>query len=39
MEKTVFNLGAGIQSTAIALMIIRGMIPKPDHIIFADTGW
>ena len=35
------NLGAGVQSTALALMAERGEygLPKPDVAIFADTGW
>ena len=35
----VLNLGAGIQSTAIALMIHKGEIDPIDAAIFADTGW
>jgi len=33
------STGAGVQSTAIALLIRDGMLPKPDVAIFADTGW
>ncbi len=34
------SLGAGVQSTAMALMAARGKIgPMPDCAIFADTGW
>ena len=35
------NLGAGVQSTALALMAERGEygLSKPDVAIFADTGW
>ena len=35
------NLGAGVQSTALALMAERGEygLAKPDVAIFADTGW
>lgn len=34
---TVLNLGAGVQSTTMALMAAEGLIkPMPD---FADTGW
>jgi hypothetical protein len=36
---TALSLGAGVQSTTIALLAINGVIPKPDHAIFADTGW
>lgn len=35
----VLSLGAGVQSTALLLMMIHGEIPKADHVIFADTGW
>lgn len=33
------STGAGVQSTAIALLIRDGALPKPDVAIFADTGW
>ena len=33
------STGAGVQSTAIALLIAEGRLPKPDVAIFADTGW
>jgi hypothetical protein len=35
----VLSLGAGVQSTTLALMAARGDIPPPDYAIFADTGW
>ncbi len=35
----VLSLGAGVQSTAVLLMMIHGEIPKADAVIFADTGW
>jgi hypothetical protein len=35
----VISLGAGVQSTTLALMASRGDIPQPDCAIFADTGW
>ncbi|BAS31185.1 hypothetical protein [Dehalococcoides mccartyi] len=35
---TVLSLGAGVQSTTILLMSIKGQLPKPDIAIFADTG-
>ena len=43
-KKKVFrslSLGAGVQSTVLALMAERGEhgLPKPDVAIFADTGW
>lgn len=34
----VLSLGAGVQSTTMALMAARGEIPAPDCAIFADTG-
>ncbi len=38
---SVLSLGAGVQSTVMALMANEGYdgIPKPDFAIFADTGW
>ena len=39
----VLSLGAGVQSTALALLATRGAFDStggpPDHAIFADTGW
>lgn len=35
----VLSLGAGVQSTTIALMACDGTLPRPDGAIFADTGW
>jgi len=36
----VISLGAGVQSTTMALMAAQGEIgPMPDCAIFADTGW
>lgn len=36
---TILSLGAGVQSTAMALMAARGEItPMPDYAIFADTA-
>tara|TARA_R100000808_G_scaffold5976_4_gene17963 strand:- start:528 stop:1385 length:858 start_codon:yes stop_codon:yes gene_type:complete len=35
----ILSLGAGIQSSTILLMSLRGELPKLDHAIFADTGW
>lgn len=35
----VLNLGAGVQSSTLLLMMLRGDLPRPDHIIFADTQW
>ena len=35
------SLGAGVQSTVLALMANKGLhgLPKPDVAVFADTGW
>ena len=37
----VLSLGAGVQSSCLALMAERGVygLTKPDLAIFADTGW
>ena len=35
----VLSLGAGVQSTTLALMAKHGEAPMPDFAIFADTGW
>lgn len=36
----IISLGAGVQSTTMALMAAAGEIgPMPDCAIFADTGW
>lgn len=35
----VLSLGAGVQSSTLALMIARGDLPMVDCAIFADTGW
>jgi len=34
----VLSLGAGVQSSTLALMIEKGLIPKVSCGIFADTG-
>jgi 3'-phosphoadenosine 5'-phosphosulfate sulfotransferase (PAPS reductase)/FAD synthetase len=36
---TVLSLGAGVQSTTMALMVKHGDLPPVDCAIFADTGW
>lgn len=36
---TVLSLGAGVQSTTLALMAAHGEIELPKLAIFADTGW
>ena len=35
----VLSLGAGVQSTTVALMAACGSLPQLDACIFADTGW
>jgi len=35
----ILSLGAGVQSSTILLMSIRGELPRIDHCIFADVGW
>lgn len=35
----IISLGAGVQSTTMAIMSSRGDLPKADYAIFADTGW
>ena len=37
--KQVLSFGAGIQSTCLFLMSCRGLLPKLDAAVFADTGW
>ncbi len=34
----VWSYGGGTQSIAIALLVASGRLPKPDIIVFADTG-
>ena len=34
---TILSLGAGVQSSTLALMAAVGDIPKPDYAVFADT--
>lgn len=35
----VLSLGAGVQSTTLALLAVEGEVPRPDAAIFADTGY
>ena len=35
----VLSLGAGVQSSALLLMSCKGILPKLDYAIFADTQW
>jgi len=39
MERTdVWSFGGGTQSIAIAVLVAQKRLPKPKHVIFADTG-
>lgn len=38
-EHIVWSSGGGIQSTAIAALIYKGILPKPDFSIMVDTGY
>lgn len=39
MERTdIWSYGGGTQSIAIAVLIAQGRLPKPKHVIFADTS-
>lgn len=38
IEVTALSLGAGLQSSTIAEMIVEGELPRIDAAIFADTG-
>lgn len=35
----VLNFGAGVQSTALLLLILDGDLPPVDAVVMADTGW
>lgn len=35
----VLSLGAGVQSTTLLLMSLRGELPRLDAAVFADTQW
>lgn len=35
----ILSLGAGVQSSTVALMSARGDLPRLDFAVFADTGW
>lgn len=39
MTRRILSLGAGVQSTTMALMAERGEIDPPDAAIFCDTKW
>ena len=33
------SLGGGVQSSVMLMMAIHGELERPDHVLFADTGW
>lgn len=33
------SFGAGVQSSVMLMMAIKGEIERPDHVLFADAGW
>ncbi len=35
----IMSFGAGLQTVCLASMCLNGDYPKPDHIVFSDTGW
>jgi len=35
----VLSLGAGVQSSTLLLMALKGELERPDCAVFADTGW
>ena len=38
-EFNILGLGAGVQSTTLFLLSCRGLLPKYDVCVFADTKW
>lgn len=34
----IVSFGAGVQSTALLHLVLRGKLPRPNYFIFADTG-
>lgn len=38
-DLVIQSCGAGVQSTALAHLVVDGVLPRPDAAIFADTGW
>jgi hypothetical protein len=37
-ESTIFSYGAGVQSTALMVLMAKGDVPKPDAFVFANVG-
>ena len=35
---TIWSSGGGVQSSAIAVLILKGLLPRPDRAVIADTG-
>jgi hypothetical protein len=33
------SLGGGVQSSVMLMMAFHGELERPDHVLFADTGW
>lgn len=38
MKLKILSLGAGVQSSTLALMMEKGLVEKPDYAVFSDTG-
>lgn len=38
MRQDVWSFGGGVQSTAMAVMVVKGVLPRPDLVVMADTG-
>jgi hypothetical protein len=34
----VWSFGGGVQSAALAVLVVRGLVPRPDLVVIADTG-
>lgn len=34
----ILSMGGGVQSSAMLLMIEEGTLPRPDYVVFSDTG-
>lgn len=39
MPLKFLSLGGGVQSSVMLMMAIHGQLERPDHVLFADTGW
>lgn len=38
-DRIVWSCGGGVQSTAIAALICKGLLPKPDTAVMVDVGY